>query len=559
MLEADEPVTLDHLADELLASCIAQLPLRSLPLASPVSRRWRDAARLAFAPQLRWRAVAHCTSLPLPIPSTPTSTSETSCVRRGLFLAHTRSGDLLVQLIDEEAAAVRTLCFANGASPEPYEAARRDFADHGPFNAGVGGVIGYRNADQGMAFFPAVGSGGAAASDSVWVASGEWQNVLHAGQVVFLLRSHANWWEDSELTADLLDTDTGGRAVIDVTPLRDALLRELASDGIRGVSEPALPARCAVSAADGHFVFHLNTRCQAKAAAALRLPAQITPPPQQHGPTDATQRVDAVVAFARCWPATHAIARLKSANEKPCGEYLMLWEDTLGSRHRPSALRVVLLHASTGVAVARTPLLPTGGPQHWGREVTKAFFYGGVGAIDFCPSSGVLAACSLPRAGLPPPAVLVWDWESAACLQAVLLHPLPPEPPPRAPAAAGQAPLRFPIGAQVRCRTGELTWLPGVVVDHHVDGGAPGAQRFPYQVRLDGALGELVFAPVDHPNVIKAAVDAEEVAWNARTHRMEVVATASLALHPSSSRLAIGMCRDGVSAGVVYGVDIRSA
>ena len=70
-MQADDTVTVEHLADELLAACIIPLGLRGLPLASPVSRRWRDAARMALASQLRWRATAHCASLPLPMPSTP--------------------------------------------------------------------------------------------------------------------------------------------------------------------------------------------------------------------------------------------------------------------------------------------------------------------------------------------------------------------------------------------------------------------------------------------------------------------------------------------------------
>eukprot|EP01052_Picozoa_sp_SAG31_P017659 SAG31_NODE_1218_length_9303_cov_4.349087_3_plen_95_part_00 len=74
-----------------------------------------------------------------------------SLIRKdGFFVTFLRSGDLIVQMVDAaQTAAVRTLCFAGGASLslEPHEASRREFADHGPFNAGVGGIIGYR---QGM-------------------------------------------------------------------------------------------------------------------------------------------------------------------------------------------------------------------------------------------------------------------------------------------------------------------------------------------------------------------------------------------------------------------------
>ena len=46
------------LADEVLAACFGRLSLLSQPRIARVSRRWRDAAALAFARRLRWRKKA---------------------------------------------------------------------------------------------------------------------------------------------------------------------------------------------------------------------------------------------------------------------------------------------------------------------------------------------------------------------------------------------------------------------------------------------------------------------------------------------------------------------
>ena len=303
------------LALELLAACIRKLTLRSLPNISGVNHRWRDAAQIAFASQLRWRSAARCLQLPLPVPVSPVRSSlaeDPIILRNGFVLAFSRpSGDLLVQMIDPQTASVRTLCFAGGASLEPHEAARRTFADHGPFNAGVGGVIGYRQGLKGMSFFSGL-SGDNTVSDSVWVIEGKWENILTAGKVVFLLRS-CSWWDDEEITADVLDLDSGGRTVVDVTPMRDALRLQLSGKDI--------PQRCAVSAADGYFIFHLHTQRGTKLAAALRLPMNIDK--QDSGGVQPAADA-AAVAFAQHWPATHAISRLSKPNEHHCGGELFL-------------------------------------------------------------------------------------------------------------------------------------------------------------------------------------------------------------------------------------------
>jgi len=103
---------------------------------------------------------------------------------------------------------------------------------------------------------------------------------------------------------------------------------------------------------------------------------------------------------------------------------------------------------------------------------------------------------------------------------------------------------------------GAALWLPGVVAAHHVSAGGPGLwqQPLPYMVHLD--RGDSCFAQHDHPGLIRAAVAGEELAWNGRTQAMEVAATASLVIHPSSSRLAIGMWHDEAAAGVLFSVDI---
>ena len=230
-------------------------------------------------------------------------------------------------------------------------------------------------------------------------------------------------------------------------------------------------------------------------------------------------------------------------------------ETLYGSRF---AVEVVLLHASTGVAVGRELVAPAAnrGPRG---EATMAFLRGGVAAIAYSAASGVVAASSLPLSGLPPPAVLVWDWRSALCLHAVLLHPLP-ESLPRAASPEAPRPLRFPIGTSVECRVGPghstgNSWLRGVVAGHHVGTGFPGQPPLPYLVHLDG--GDICYAPVDDARIIRSAVDAgEDLAWNGCTQALEVAARASLVIHPSSSRLAIGMWHDHAAAGVLFSIDI---
>jgi hypothetical protein len=318
--EPEEAVATElSLPNELLVACLSQLSLHSLPRVSRVNHRWKEAARVAFNTQLRWRGGdSRCIPLPLPVQAVPARASQGQIRNVGFSVAFLRSGELVVQIVDEDLLAIRTVSFAGGDSL-PRQLATRSFDEHGPFNCGVGGVVGYRQATQGMTFFPLVSGDGTAASEAVCVADGSWQNVLQAGRIIFLLRAHVNWWEEERITADLIDSDSGGRAVVDVTPLRDALKAQLQEHRLRPASRhhPQLhdaPARSAVSAAAGHFIFHLSTQSGDKVAAALRLPSNIAPHGQSaRGSSPAA--VDCGVAFARRWPATHAIARLHDANE----------------------------------------------------------------------------------------------------------------------------------------------------------------------------------------------------------------------------------------------------
>ena len=468
---------------ELLAACLGRLELRSLPCVSRVSQRWRDAARLAFASQLRWRA-ARFVPLPLQLPpAAPASAAPPSQIQRvGFGMSFLRGGDLVVQVVDAHAGAVRAVCFRD--SLERYEAPARAFGNHGPFNAGVGGVVGYCHAAErslplslrsSMAFFPAVSSCGTTPSSAVWQVTGSWQNILQAGKIVFLLRAHDSWWQDEAITADVLDIESGGHAVVDVTPLRDSLLELLIGDH---------PRRCAVSAADGHFIFHLGTKSGAKLAGALRLPAHIAAPeglhiPRMDGYLHAPPSSEAEVTFARRWPATDAIARMSAAEEKPCGEKLMLWDDCPSGRVPASpetvdfTVDVVLLCARTGFAAARSLVAHKG-------CVAAAFHYGGIAAIDYCVGTDIVSACSLPRPGLPPPAVLVWDWRSSTCLNASMLHPVPSKPPTPSTPYPSMKPLRFHLGTRVECRISPMdrsgedggaggwgTWACGVVAAHY--------------------------------------------------------------------------------------------
>ena len=468
------------LVDELLALCIGRGALRSLPHVALVSRHWRDAARRAFASQLRWRRDVRCAPLPLSVPAVPESRTVSHIYKSGFNIAFLRGGDLVAQIVDPRDAAVRAVRFggdavardAGDAGAAASELPRREFADHGPFNAGVGGVVGYRRrgAPSGMSFFPLTTNGGEDPSASVRVAAGEWQNVLHAGDVVFLLRA-GDWWSDDRITADVLDTDTGGIAEVDVTPMRDAL--RLALDRIRD-----RPARGAVSAADGHFIFHLSSERGCKAAGSLRLP-RISP--------EGIVATDAAVVFARCWPIDHPISEMGERNETPCGEYLMLWTEARqefggrinmlvvvllcaraperrprpsvlalprplrGCRQQSNAAKIIerglrRARRRTGDAPERKLVVPAlAGDEPRGNVIADfgGVFGGGFAAITYAPASGVVAACSKPWRGLPPPVVVVWDWTSSACLRALFLDPQAARA-----TTLGQT-LRYHVGARV--------------------------------------------------------------------------------------------------------------
>ena len=125
----------------------------------------------------------------------------------------------------------------------------------------------------------------------------------------------------------------------------------------------------------------------------------------------------------------------------------------------------------------------------------------------------------------------------------------------RSPLVGRRRPLRFAVGARVECRMGQSLWVKAVVVAQHPSSGDPAPA--PYEVRLED--GSRCFAPVDTPAVIRAEAGEEEIVWNPRAQALEVAANTSLALHPSSSRLAIGLWRDGVAAGVLYSVDFRES
>ncbi|KAH8092033.1 hypothetical protein JL720_5610 [Aureococcus anophagefferens] len=467
------------LADEVLAACFGRLSLRSQPRIARVSRRWRDAAALAFARRLRWRKKACAARLPLPVRAVPgrDAAPRNEILNVGFSLEFLGGGDLVVQVVDPDARAVRSLRVSTGGADGPaVSEAPRAFAAHGPFNAGVGGV---------------------------------WANVLHAGRVVFLLREHGDWWSDERLAADVLDTDTGGRAVVDVTPMRDALraavrarieprsqyrgpLAAGVEAALGGYPEFDRHTRCAVSAADGHFLFHVTTAAGAKVAASLPLPASIA----------ADGAVDGAVpaAFAVRWPKDDPIARPGLSREKPCGEYLMLWGD-------PSArgIEVALIRAADLAAASRFLAAPNSS------AVAAAFGRGGVEEnIAYTRASRVVVACSPP----PPPAVIVWDWETGVCLQAA-----------------------------VECRAG---WAPVVLALRPDD-------ESPYLVRLEG-LGDCL-APVDSARVIRSRAGGEERRWNQRTCAFEVAASVSLALHPRAARVAVGLWHECKAAGVVYAVD----
>ena len=78
----DDVLTELNLADELLAACLGVLSLRDLPSIARVNHRWHEAAQVAFAPLLGWRAEARCLPLPLPVPNVPARAGRDSQIRQ---------------------------------------------------------------------------------------------------------------------------------------------------------------------------------------------------------------------------------------------------------------------------------------------------------------------------------------------------------------------------------------------------------------------------------------------------------------------------------------------
>ena len=101
---------------------------------------------------------------------------------------------------------------------------------------------------------------------------------------------------------------------------------------------------------------------------------------------------------------------------------------------------------------------------------------------------------------------------------------------------------------------GEELWLPGEVNSLHNVMGVPGQPPLPYLIHLD--RGDACYAMHDHPEMIRAVAGGGDVSWNSRTQAMEIAATASLVLHPSSSSIAIGMWHHGAAAGVLYSISL---
>ncbi|KAH8076758.1 hypothetical protein JL721_782 [Aureococcus anophagefferens] len=94
------------LADEVLAACFGRLSLRSQPRIARVSRRWRDAAALAFARRLRWRKKARAARLPLPVRAVPgrDAAPRNEILNVGFSLEFLGGGDLVVQVVDRTRA-----------------------------------------------------------------------------------------------------------------------------------------------------------------------------------------------------------------------------------------------------------------------------------------------------------------------------------------------------------------------------------------------------------------------------------------------------------------------
>lgn len=542
------------LNEEILPRCLEWLPLPALPSVTVVAPNWHVAAESAFSSLLRWRRPLQCAEVCLPPlvgPQTGARAVARIAGRGGGHITFLDDGRVVVLLADPAAQSVRTLVASReaekGAEFKVSEAPKREWNYRSVSGSMTGGLVGY--ADSAMAFFPAAPPGGQSISATTRAIGDGYQNILHAGGQLFLLRS-SSWWGNGSIPADIVDLHTGGWVRVDAAPLRDAL-RQLMPSGGRGGGFLDSPTRQAVSATQNHFVFHINTDSGAKVAGALRLPSAAC---GAQCSRDA-ELVPATVSYARRWTGSHAAASLRDPHELPTGDALLLygeWEESHG-------LLTCMIESANGESQQvrlRTPSAAS--------SARKAFRDRGIASLCVDANAGLVVGCGSAPQGLALPAVVLWDLSTGFILGECAHPGAAPEPSLVVEEAGLQGAdgsprgsrggLRFGPGECVECFT-ENGWRSGTITElwYREDDWTPG-RTAPYQIHLDARSGMAsadVLAPADIPQLVRRA--------DPRAELYEIGAEVQVAIDPRRSQILVGIFHGKRPGGRVHCLRIESS
>ncbi len=224
------------LDEDLQLKLLAWLPFDCMPVASRVCRLWRRLSQRAFRPILRWRGSADVQVLEDHLDKTFSEDFGQShrIGRVGGAIDFSPNGKMIIQRAVPMTQQVATIVVDMqdnisdhtqkiSISERPMRCWPYDFVTGGM----RGGLVGHRTSlhdgQRRMAFFPSVNFPDGTVSESVVeVQSQDYENILRAGEQLFLLKK-AHWWSSRSLPADVLHLITGRKVQVCVAHMRDRL------------------------------------------------------------------------------------------------------------------------------------------------------------------------------------------------------------------------------------------------------------------------------------------------------------------------------------------------
>merc|ERR1712194_924997 len=247
-------------------------------------------------------------------------------------------------------------------------------------------------------------------------------------------------------------------------------------------------------------------------------------------------RMEVPVAVARSWPAGEMISDNATCNETHYKDNFILygtWDE-----EGLSDLPVCVLDAGTGhlhsVRLKQPPIESA---------FMSAFRETDLVALALGPGI-VLGCCSALRNFQAPP-VVVWDLETGIMISEVVLEPsaigliLNAE---RTAAieACKCGGLRFGVGDAVECRA-QGGWIRGRIVGlRYREDDWPEDEFVPYQIMCEDN-GQLIFAPEDHPRLIRAL----DTIYSENVH-------VQLEVHQETHTLLIGLWHESEAQAKIY-------